>query len=241
MGQGANLTYRDFPIFCPKAIAGIGKLPDTVADRSIPIELKRRSPSEKVEKFRFRKVERKAQSLRKAAANWAETHLKDLKGKEPNLPEALDDRAQDIIEPLLAIADAVGGEWPEKARTAAVKLLTGENREDTESLGVRLLRDVRRIFDREKADRLPTSVLLKKLHAAEDAPWGSIRGEPLDARGLACLLKPYGIRPDKLREGDRTFRGYRRSDFEDAWSRYTPKEGDNPNEGGTSEEGDTRE
>lgn len=101
-------------------------------------------------------------------------------------------------------------------------LLTGEDREDTESLGVRVLRDLRNIFDGKKAERLSTDVLLRKLRAAEDAPWGSLRGEPLDARGLARLLKPYGVRPEKLREGKDTFRGYRRSNFEDAWSRYTP-------------------
>jgi hypothetical protein len=56
VGQGANITYEDFAVYCPKVIAGIGKLPDTVADRSIPIELRRRRPSEKVERFRLRKV-----------------------------------------------------------------------------------------------------------------------------------------------------------------------------------------
>ncbi len=228
VGQGASLTYKDFPVFCPKAIAGIGRLPDTVADRSIPIVLRRRSPSENVERFRFRKVEPEARPLRDAAAAWAETHLESLKGREPDLPDALDDRAQDIIEPLLAIADAVGAEWPEKARRAAATLLAGGEREDSESLGVRLLRDLRSIFDGEKAERLSTGTLLKVLRAAEDAPWGSLRGEPLDARGLAHLLKPYGIRPEKLREGKGTFRGYRRSSFDDAWSRYTPEEAEHP-------------
>jgi hypothetical protein len=56
VGQGANLAYKDFPVFCAKAIAGIGTLPDTVADRSIPIELRRRRQSERVERFRLRKV-----------------------------------------------------------------------------------------------------------------------------------------------------------------------------------------
>jgi hypothetical protein len=222
VGQGANLTYKDFPVFCPKAIAGIGRLPDTVADRSIPIELKRRRPSEGVERFRLRTAGREARPLQEAATAWAEAHLEDLKGREPDLSEALDDRAQDIIEPLLAIADAVDGEWPEKARLAATTLLTGEGREDSESLGVRLLRDLRGLFDGEKADRLPTGTILKKLHGEEGAPWGSLRGEPLDAIGLARLLKPYGIRSKKIRKGEKTFWGYRRADFEDAWARYTP-------------------
>ncbi|MDP9320285.1 MAG: hypothetical protein M3P16_04225 [Chloroflexota bacterium] len=51
-----NLTYKDFSTFSAKGIAGIGKLPDTVADRSIKIELKRRAPGEVVQRFRLRKL-----------------------------------------------------------------------------------------------------------------------------------------------------------------------------------------
>lgn len=224
VGQGAGITYKDFAVFSPKAIAGIGNLPDTVADRAIPIELRRRRPGEEVGRFRLREVEPEALPLRTAAAAWAEARLAALAEARPGLPEALDDRAQDIMEPLLAVADKAGGEWPERARRAAVALLTGEEREDSESLGVRLLREVRDIFNSEGADRLSTGAILEKLHAMEEAPWGSLRGEALDARGLARLLRPYGVKPEKLREGVETFRGYRRASFEDAWARYTPEE-----------------
>ncbi len=220
VGQGANITYEDFPVYCPKVIAGIGKLPDTVADRSIPIELRRRRPSEKVERFRLRKVGPEALPIQQGVGAWAQAHLGSLSAAEPDLPDELDDRARDIMEPLLAIADEVGGGWPELSRRAAVGLLTGEEREDAESLGVRLLRDVRGVFDDKGSDRLPTGELLEALHAMEEAPLGSLRGEALDARGLARLLKPYGVKPEKLREGDDTFRGYRRASFEDAWVRY---------------------
>ena len=227
VGQGANITYQDFPVYCPKAIAGIGKLPDTVADRSIPIELRRRRPSEKVERFRLRKVGPEALPIQHDVRLWAQAHLEGLSTAEPDLPDELDDRAQDIMEPLLAIADAVGEEWPERSRMAAVALLTGEEREDAESLGVKLLRDIRDIFDERGSDRLPTCRLLEALHAMEEAPWGALRGEALGARGLARLLKPYGVKPEKLREDEDTFRGYRRASFDDAWQRYvsdTPEE-----------------
>jgi hypothetical protein len=220
VGQGANLSYRDFPVFSPKAIAGIGKLPDTIADRAIPIQLRRRRRSEHVERFRQRKVEAEAVPLQSAAAEWAKAHVEELAKAEPDLPDELDDRAQDIIEPLLAIADTVGGEWPEKARRAARTLLTGEEQEDSESLGVRLLHDLQGIFDKEKAERLSTGTILEKLHEADEVPWGSLRGEPLDARGLARLLKPYAIIPKQIREGEQTHKGYKQEDFEDAWSRY---------------------
>jgi hypothetical protein len=143
----------------------------------------------------------------------------------------LDDRAQEICEPLLAVAEVVGGSWPERARRAVIALAGASAREDSDSLGVRLLRDIRAVFDEKKADRLPTGKLLEALHAVEEAPWGSLRGESLDARTLARMLKPYGIKPEKLREGEHTFRGYRRASFEDAWTRYTPstaEEGEHP-------------
>jgi hypothetical protein len=106
VGQGANITYRDFPVFGPKAIAGLGRLPDTVADRAIPVELRRRRPSERVERFRLRKAEREAVPVHDALRAWAEANLDALSRAEPELPDELDDRAQDIVEPLLVIADA---------------------------------------------------------------------------------------------------------------------------------------
>ena len=118
-----------------------------MAYHSIPIELQRRRPTERVERFRLRKVGTEALPLQEAAATWAEAHLEALAEAKPELPEELDDRPQHIIEPLLAIADEAGGEWPKRAREAAVALLTGEHREDSESLGVRLLRDTRHVFD----------------------------------------------------------------------------------------------
>ncbi|MBA2691486.1 MAG: DUF3631 domain-containing protein [Rubrobacter sp.] len=222
VGQGTGITYEDFAVFGPKAIAGIGRLPDTVADRSIPVELRRRRQSEGVERFRLRKVRPEARPLREGAAAWAAAHLEVLASAEPELPDALDDRAQDIMEPLLAIADEAGAGWPEHARGAAVSLLAGEEREDADSLGVRLLHDIRAVFDEAGAERLATGKMLDSLTAMEEAPWGSLRGEALDARGLARFLKRYGVKPEKLREGEDTFRGYRRAGFEDAWARYAP-------------------
>jgi hypothetical protein len=235
VGQGANLTYKDFTVFSPKAIAGIGTLPDTVADRSIPIELKRKRQSERVERFRLRKVGSEALSLQEAVAAWAQEHLKVLAEAEPQLPEELDDRAQDIIEPLLAIAEEVGGERPKQARQAAVALLTGEHREDAESLGVQLLRDCRTAFNESGEDRLATGKLLVQLRTPEDAPWRALQGEPLDASRLASMLKPYGIRPKKIREGEDTYRGYCRAWFEDAWARYLPADPEDPEQGEQAE------
>jgi hypothetical protein len=228
VGQGANLSYQDFPVFSPKAIAGLGKLPDTIADRAVPMELRRRRRGEPVERFRQRKVEPDAVPLYSAAAAWAEANVTALAEAEPDLPDELDDRAQDIVEPLLAIAEAAGGEWPDRARDAAVALLTGEHRDDAESLGVRLLRDIRSTFDAEGADKLTTGKLLELLLKHDDTSWRYLNDGQLDANKLARLLKPYGIAPKQFTVSGGKARGYLRVHFEDAWARYLPVSGTEP-------------
>ena len=66
--QGANFTFRDFSTFCPKAIAGIGKLPDTIVSRAIRIELRRRTKAEPVAKFRERDARIEAEPIRRGSS-----------------------------------------------------------------------------------------------------------------------------------------------------------------------------
>ena len=211
--------FKDFSVFCSRAIAGIGKLPDTVADRAIPITLKRKARGECVERFRRREVEPDTQELGRRLQAWADAHVKRLADARPVIPVKLDDRAADGWEPLLAIADAAGGKWPGQARKAALALSVGDARED-DSLGVRLLRDVQIIFREKATDRMATADMVASLVEIEEAPWGDFRGKALDGRGLARLLRPYGVRPRKHRLGAETFRGYEREDFADPWLRY---------------------
>jgi hypothetical protein len=216
-GQGANIGFKDFSTFCPKAIAGIGKLPDTVADRAIPVRLARRAPGERVDRFRRREVEPQAQQLRhriKALAEVAEALLEDAR---PALPDELNDRAWDGVEPLLAIADLAGGDWPGLARAACVELF-GCGQVEDESIGVRLLSDIYEVFG--DADRLTTAELLAGLNDLDESPWGDWYGKELAKRGLAKLLQRYGIKPRSVRIGDAVKRGFQRDQFTDAWARY---------------------
>ncbi len=219
---GKNFVRRDFDTFCPKAIAGIGKLPDTVADRSIPIRLRRKPPGTEVARFRRREVEPEAAELRSLISAWAEERLDALTEMRPELPESLSDRQQDGAEPLLAIADAAGCEWSDRARAALVELLTGAVAED-QSERVRLLADIRDVFNSTGRDKLSTNGLLGKLTQDETLPWGEFsNGRPLTAIGLARLLKPFGICPGTIRLKNETAKGYLRENFADAWRRYLP-------------------
>ena len=232
IGQGAGIKPYDFKVFSPKAIAGIGKLPDTVADRSIPIALKRRAPGEYVERFRRRRAEAQGAEIANALHQLRETDgFATLDGAEPELPDELGDRAQDVWEPLFAIADLAGGFWATQARAAAIRLSAEADPED-ESFGVRLLADCRLAFG-DEAEQIPTNDLVAYLNALEEAPWqgwGKKRSEPgLTARDLASLLRPYKVRSTDIHVGEgadrRTLRGYRRDDFKDAWNRYLPFSG----------------
>jgi Protein of unknown function (DUF3631) len=137
------------------------------------------------------------------------------------MPSELNDRQQDVCEPLVAIADLAGAEWPERARQALIAVLTEQaGREDSQM--VRLLTDVRAVFEKHGTDRLKSSTILRHLISNEESPWASYKGSPLTAAGLARMLKQFDIRPRDLRINGGILKGYERASFEDAWSRYLP-------------------
>ena len=213
---GANISFRDFSTFSAKAIAGIGNLPGTVADRAIPIELKRKTKDERVERFRERDARRDAQLIRDRLVQWAKGAVPGLRAARPDLPGSLNDRAQDVLEPLLAVSDAAGGPWPERSRRAALALMGTVSEED---IVIELLTDLREIFADADATFIATKVLMEKLVALEDRPWATWnRGKPMTGHRLARLLQPLDIIP--AQNAERTARGYFADRFVDAWARY---------------------
>jgi len=223
VGKGEKIETRRFKVFCAKAIAGIGSLPDTVSDRSIPIRLQRKNKDEVVNRLHRRKVEPAAAELRECASKWAAAHIQKLEHADPAPLDEISDRAFDCWEPLLAIADVIGGEWPKKARKAAVCLHTGATAED-QSIGVRLLADIQRVFDATEGtatDRLPSADLVAGLNGIEESDWAEFsRGKPLTANTLSRLLRCYTVKPHQVRFGDKTLKGYERDQFTDLWARY---------------------
>jgi hypothetical protein len=209
---------ESFAVYGAKAFAGIRKLPDTIIDRSIPMRLHRKTPSESVRKFRIRYAREEAEPIRDRLEKWAEKNLDALREARPEIPEGLNDRAADGWEPPFAIADLAGERWGKLAREAALAL---HGAEEDESWGIRLLADIRQVFDDESADRLASADLAARLCELEESPWGDLGGKRLDARGLARRLKPFGIHPRKIRF-ESPLQGYGAADFEDAWNRYLP-------------------
>jgi hypothetical protein len=234
VGKAETLEFHDFSSFCPKAIAGIGSLPDTVADRSFPIRLQRRAPHERVETLRRSEIEPEAVSLRNQIAACASKIFETLKASRPDPLGELGDRQNEIAAPLLAIADAANSDWPKRARDALLEIFR-DCSERVESLRERLLQDIRLIFDETGYQQIPTTALLKRLNVNESAPWCEFtHGKPLTGRGLARMLAPFGVRPEHFREGAKTIRGYTRASLRSTWERYGPSSSVVPDTSGTS-------
>ena len=211
---GPNQTPVDFPTFSMCALAAIKSLPDTIVDRGVVIDLKRRRPGETVDRFRIRRDTPPLFKLRAQLTGWVRdgerlTHLGDV---EPEMPHSVEDRQQDAWEPLIAIADAAGGCWPELARAACLDLC-GQS-DDTDD-DIQLLADIEKIFLDVPEAFIPSNQIVRELRDREESPW---KDHELTPHKLARLLKPFDVRP---RPGPgKTLRGYWRDDLKDAFSRY---------------------
>jgi len=222
--RGNVIETEDFPAFAPVAMAGLHDLPDTIMSRSIVIRMRRKTESEHVEPYRPRIHKEAALGLRERLSAWVISIHPVLEQAWPELPPSAQDRNADMWEPLIAIADAAGGDWPSRARAAAVSHVSRSG-ENEGSVGVQLLANLRVIFDDHLT--LSTRNILELLNSDGDdseSSWGDFKTRGLTATTLAKLLKPYGVRPKQVRVGTDTLKGYHRNDFADAWNRYLPKE-----------------
>lgn len=211
---GPAQTPVEFPTFAMCALAGIGRMPDTITDRAVNVEMRRRTDGERVSQFRTRRDKPKLEKLRDQLGAWASTHIETLTNAVPEMP--VEDRAADTWEPLVALADVAGGCWPELARDACTALVAGSDEADEEtSSATRLLADVKRIFADAKVPFLTTAELVEALHRVEESPW---RDYDLNARKLAQRLRPFGVKPGHNEA--KTARGYRLDALRDAFARY---------------------
>ena len=219
MPKGKTFDLVDFAIFGPKAIAGIGRFPETIVDRSIVIAMTRRGSGDRIERLRSRSAAAIGAPLNLKLASLLGSLSQDLTLNDIDLPAELDDRGQDNWESFLALARIAGGDWPARAVHAAIALQSDRTTAD-DNAGVTLLGDLNIIFSDTNEAFLPTSVLLERLHAIDSSPWAEwTGGKPLSARGLAKVLGLFGIKPEKPSP---TERGYSRRQFLGEWERFLP-------------------
>jgi Protein of unknown function (DUF3631) len=214
----------EFSVFAMAALAGIGDMPDTITDRGVNITMRRRANTEKVSKFRSRRDGPILERLRDQLAIWAADRIEELSAAEPAMP--VEDRAADTWEPLIAVADAAAGHWPDTARAACKALAAAADEADEDrSLPVKLLGDIRRVFTDKGVPFLPSAELVAQLRRIEDSPWDEF---DMTARKLAYRLKDFGIKPGY--NTAKTARGYRLDHLADVFARYIRPEPSKPSE-----------
>jgi hypothetical protein len=210
-------AVKRYSCWCPKVLAKIGRFPDTLADRCIVIRMQRKTSEEQCDRSR----ELDPTPLKQQCLRFVSDHAAEIASARPQIPPDLNDRAADIWEPLLTLADLAGGEWPELARQAAVSLSAGAQESNPIAS---LLLDIFIVFTLQKVDRMTTQSLLAGLTSFGSRPWNeSTRGKPSTDLWLAQQLRPYGVKPRNLRIGDQVLRGYLRDDLLDVFRRYIPQ------------------
>jgi len=209
-----------FVTWCAKAIAIIGKLPETLEDRSIVVSMKRKSGNEKINEFRANKMEPSLTNCKRKIMKWTADNLNALRKADPGTLDGLTNRLADNWRPLLAIADLAGGKWPETARTVA-KGLSNSVDEGSNSVSIQLLVDLQDLFTARDTDNISSEDICKTLGEMEEKPWSEWRrGKPITTRQLAKLLAGFKISPKTIRIGKETAKGYTLEQLADAFSRY---------------------
>jgi hypothetical protein len=222
-GSKAQSAVNFFSVWCPKVIAQIGHLPETLADRSIVFRMQRKIATEQCQRIRNLNT----LDLRRHCARFALDHSQGITCARPEIPDALNDRAADIWEPLLVLADLAGGNWPRLGRDAAIGLAGAADENNSNPISSLLL-DIFFLFTLRKVDRMFTRDLLVGLNSQfAGRPWmeqlarksNGVRKEITDL-WLSRQLRPFGIKPCTLWINDRSAKGYRSEDFRDVFKRY---------------------
>jgi putative DNA primase/helicase len=211
-----NSDFAQYSCWCPKVMAAIGRLPDTLADRCIIITMQRKMPGEKCERMRHLD----ATEYRQRCAEFVHEHSEAIARARPEIPSVLNDRAADIWEPLLAIADLAGGEWPQLAREAA-RQLSGVDDEMT--LVGYFLKDLRNWMVSKNLDRVLSRDIVAVFNPNHTRPWEDLRrGREINEWWLGHKMSELGIRSKSLRFGELVGKGYEFHDIEAAFRRYVP-------------------
>jgi len=210
---------KRFSTWCPKILSGIGRISDTLEDRSILFPLRRKLPDENVARLR---IDRGGfDEIKQKCIRWGEDSYSKVAARDPVTPSGLNDRAADNWTPLFAIADLC--DWREKAELAALNL-SGDT-DNSDSPNVMLLEDVRKVFGARGVDRLPSQSICDDLAKMEDRPWPEwYKGRPITPRQIAKRLGGFGIHPGTIRvPTGGTIKGYELQKFTDSFTRYLSK------------------
>ncbi|WP_199508363.1 MULTISPECIES: DUF3631 domain-containing protein [Psychrobacter] len=229
--DGSNITrcFGDdhqlitFNVYSAKAISGIGKIPDTLIDRSISLTLRRKMKNETKKRVRDLSVDT-TNKIQSQLARWSNDNMAAVKAAKPVLPTYINDRAQDNWEILLKIAMILGDDWLEKAHNACIEISGIES--DEPSLNEQLLADIEIVFNLYGTNRLLSRDLLAGLCRDPEMIWSTLNhGKPITLHQIAKRLSEFKIsskdmRTLDLRGKEVRGKGYDINDLNDAFTRY---------------------
>ncbi len=227
--DGDRFVPTQFPTYCPRALAGVSRMAESLEDRSIMIFMARRSHVESIERFSPYRLEAEVASLRDRCYIWALSHAEDVAQlyegmiEEEEPLEFLDDRARDLWEPVVTVTLLADAE----VKNCVTKPLTTRL--------VALARNLTMVRDANEEDTTPVLVIrrLEAILGGRDL----LRIKPEDLRkefqkqkwsistkALADLLNPLGLYSHTMRdlEGGGRGRGYEitRAHLDDLRDRY---------------------
>lgn len=212
-----------FNVFGAKAISGIGKIPDTLIDRSIPLTLRRKMRDETKKRVRDLPADI-TNTIQSKLARWSDDNLQAVKDAKPVLPITINDRAQDNWQILFKIAMILGDDWLEQAYKACIEISGLES--DEPSLNEQLLADIRTVFILTQTNRLLSRDLLTELRRDPEMIWSTFNhGKPITLPQISKRLSGFRISSKCMRTIDvngkeARGRGYDINEFQDAFSRY---------------------
>lgn len=202
-------SVMKFPCFGPKAFALIGDPTVTLRDRSILFVLERRVSAKP---YRPTRAEAEAAEIVKRIKTYLDSGA--LAQMEILTPEWLDNRDQEIWEPLWSIVNGLGCDKStiEAFQRASAFLVAGKgapikrfsqveglDQVDRGEWGEKAIRDLASVF-KEGEVGIFSSVAVERLRAIPTAPWANFRGVGLTEPVLADLVAQFGVRPCRVRE-----------------------------------------
>ena len=214
--DGDKFEAREFSTWMPMVLASIGDLADTLMDRSIVINLRRKKSYEHTEEVPV-DLKELNEPLRKKIAAWVAANRTVIRSQSVQLPQVGNDRASDNWKPLFQVAAVLGEPWLGRCEKACRELTVTAEPE----LQTMLLRDIQQFFLKSGSSRATSKELCEALISDEEGPWKTCsNGKPVTPNLVGKLLRPYGVKPKTIRVGDKTLRGYEHAQLEDAFERY---------------------
>lgn len=215
-----NWTPKQWSLWTPQVIAGIGQQEDTLMSRSICINLRRKMQNETVKTLVSDYFE-SLEELRTHLENW--TSQINLTDHTWEVPSQGSDRSKDNWKPLFVVAAKAGGGWIDKAHAAYEQLEVSSKASKSISIGTELLIDIRRILARKDVVHIKASELRQELNLLEDSEWYSFNGyKGITQKWLSNKLKGYGVETEKTRNAN----VYLTNELEELFKRYLPPETD---------------